>query len=205
MSAQKKFIERIRTKLSRVAGLCVFVFFACCGSKWDLKNPLFEEIFAICGLLLVSMAACGRLWCMLYIAGHKTKELIVAGPYSLCRNPLYLFSFLGTIGMGLGSGTFTVPIVFVLAFSLFYPFTVKKEEDRLLFIHGDEFKRYCEKTPRYFPSFKNYTEPEQCIVSPRIFRKHVGNAMLWIWIFGAWEIFEYLRIMKWLPTFVTIW
>jgi protein-S-isoprenylcysteine O-methyltransferase Ste14 len=205
MATEKKVIERIRTRLSRVAGIIVFACVAFCGSRWALTSPVTGSILTGLGLILVSVAACGRLWCMLYIAGYKTQKLVTAGPYSLCRNPLYLFSFLGIIGMGLGSATFTIPLIFIVAFILYYPFTIKKEENRLLEIHGEAFRNYCEKTPRYFPSFKHFSEPEQYRVDPRIFRSHVGNAMLWVWFFGLWKLFECLRAEKWIPTLFNIW
>lgn len=205
MSTEKKVLERIRTKLTRVSGIIVIGFFAFCESRWDLASPAMEELLVALGLIFVSIAACGRLWCMLYIAGYKTQKLVVAGPYSLCRNPLYLFSFIGTVGMGFGSATVTIPLVFIAVFFLYYPLTIKKEEDRLLEIHGEAYRNYCEKTPRYFPSFKNFNEPEQYVVDPRVFRRHVGNAMLWVWFFGLWELFEYLRMAHWMPTFFKIW
>lgn len=91
MATEKKVIERIRTRLSRVAGIIVFACVAFCGSRWALASPVTGAILTGLGLILVSVAACGRLWCMLYIAGYKTQKLVTAGPYSLCRNPLYLF------------------------------------------------------------------------------------------------------------------
>jgi protein-S-isoprenylcysteine O-methyltransferase Ste14 len=44
---------------------------------------------------LAAMIASHRLWCSLYISGYKNSQLITSGPYSLCRNPLYFFSFVG--------------------------------------------------------------------------------------------------------------
>jgi len=205
MATDKKLIERIRTKFTRAMGIIVFVCMAFCGSKLETVSPVAAALLYGIGLMLVSVAACGRLWCMLYIAGHKTHNLVTAGPYSLCRNPLYLFSFIGTLGIGLGSSTLTIPLVFLAAFSLYYPFTIKKEENRLLEIHGKAFSNYCEKTPRYFPSLKNFVEPEQYMVDPRIFRRHVGNAILWVCVFGLWELFECLRAKEWIPTLLNIW
>jgi len=205
MSTSKKAVERFRTKITRVAGVFAIGFLAFCGSRWELKSPLIPEIFSLVGLACVSIAACGRLWCMLYIAGYKTQKLVVSGPYSLCRNPLYLFSFIGTLGIGLGSGTLTVPLVFMVAFILYYSFTVQKEEDRLLLIHGEAFKTYCEKTPRYLPSLKNFNEPEVYTVDPKLFRRHVGNALLWVCFFGVWGLFECLRMEKIIPTLLNLW
>ena len=53
----------------------------------------------ILGYALIIGAALGRIWCNIYITGRKDKELCTDGPYSLCRNPLYLFSFIGVVGV----------------------------------------------------------------------------------------------------------
>jgi len=55
------------------------------------------------GILLAGVGALGRLWCSLYIGGRKTHELVSAGPYGWCRNPLYLFSLIGALGVGLST------------------------------------------------------------------------------------------------------
>ena len=35
-----------------------------------------------------------RLWATLYVGGRKGRVVVCEGPYSLCRNPLYLGTFL---------------------------------------------------------------------------------------------------------------
>src|SRR4051812_27868607 len=42
-----------------------------------------------------------RLWPTLYIGGRKRTTLVCEGPYSICRNPLYLGSLLLTVSFGL--------------------------------------------------------------------------------------------------------
>lgn len=51
------------------------------------------------GGLLILLCIAGRTWCSLYIGGHKERQLIVSGPYSITRNPLHAFSILGTVGI----------------------------------------------------------------------------------------------------------
>ena len=55
------------------------------------------------GLFLLTVCSIGRLWALLYISGHKTYEIITDGPYSIVRHPLYLFSLIGAIGIGMAS------------------------------------------------------------------------------------------------------
>jgi protein-S-isoprenylcysteine O-methyltransferase Ste14 len=73
-----------------------------------------ESVEAI-GLALILICIAGRCWCTLYIGGRKGAELVDIGPYSLCRNPLYFFSFLGAAGVGAQTGALTVALLFTIA------------------------------------------------------------------------------------------
>ena len=69
---------------------------------------------ALAGLLAWPVLAAGvslRLWSTLHIGGHKRQRVVMDGPYSICRNPLYLFSLLATLGVGLGSCTLAFPAI----------------------------------------------------------------------------------------------
>ena len=57
----------------------------------------------IAGFLLVVLACLGRLWCSVFIAGHKDESLVTTGPYGRVRHPLYACSMLGAFGLGLTS------------------------------------------------------------------------------------------------------
>ena len=203
--AGDNFIEKFRTRITRVLGIGVIALLAFAESKWELTWKPMEEILASLGLVCVTIAALGRMWCSLYIAGYKTVKLVTQGPYSLCRNPLYVFSFIGAVGIGLGSATFTVPIAIMIAFFIYYPLTIKSEEGRLSETHGAIYDVYCRKINRYWPSFSNYSEPESYTVEPRLYRKHMMYASLWVILFGIWEIFELLRETNIIPVLFRLW
>jgi protein-S-isoprenylcysteine O-methyltransferase Ste14 len=74
-------------------------------------------ILSSIGLALAGIASLGRLWCSLYIAGYKTEELITEGPYSIYRNFLYFFSFLGAIGVGFASESLLIPLIIPILFT----------------------------------------------------------------------------------------
>lgn len=56
------------------------------GGFWDTTWEVLSFVFLL-------VAALGRVWTSAYISGRKNHELVVNGPYSLTRNPLYFFSF----------------------------------------------------------------------------------------------------------------
>src|SRR5262245_14008421 len=74
-------------------------------SRWRTGAPYLYLLIAGVGLVLILLGILGRTWCTLYIGGLKKRELVTAGPYSLVRNPLYVFSALGAAGIGAQTGS----------------------------------------------------------------------------------------------------
>lgn len=83
-----------------------------------------------------------------------TQNLVIVGPYRLCRNPIHLGAVLYYLGVGTLLESFTVGLLcFVLALvggSLYHKFVEEKE---LLMRFGEEYKKYKEKTPFLIPRF----------------------------------------------------
>jgi len=67
-------------------------------SRWKLSATT-EWVIDSVALLLLLTACLGRVWCIMYIGGQKNTSVVTAGPYSMVRNPLYVFSFIGAIGL----------------------------------------------------------------------------------------------------------
>jgi protein-S-isoprenylcysteine O-methyltransferase Ste14 len=103
------------------------------------------------GFLMLILAALGRIWSLAYIAGRKNRELCRLGPYSLTRNPLYLFSFIGVLGFTLALQNPLLGCFAAVGFLLYYRAVIRSEERRLRVLHGAEFDDYCATVPRFFP------------------------------------------------------
>lgn len=167
-------------------------------SRWE--DNLWGSIFFMAGAVLIGFAVTGRLWCSLYISGYKKNTLITEGPYSMSRNPLYFFSFLGGVGVGLATGTLTIPACVILAFAFYYPMVIRAEQKKLAEKHGEAFSDYCKRTPAFFPSFKLLREPEEYIVKPKIFRKALFEVLWFVLLLGILEIKDALTQAGLLPT-----
>jgi protein-S-isoprenylcysteine O-methyltransferase Ste14 len=85
--------------------------------KLDNSYYILSKAMIIAGCLLIGCATVGRLWCAQYIAGYKNDVLVKWGPYSICRNPLYFFSLLGGIGVGLCTESFTLTAIIAAVFA----------------------------------------------------------------------------------------
>ena len=133
------------------------------------------------GFVLVVIAAFGRIWSSLYISGYKEDRVVVEGPYAIVRNPLYVFSFLGALGLGLATRHVAVLAVVAAAFILYYPLVVLTEEHNLQCKFGQQFWDYANRTPRFFPRRFQLVEPDVYPVRPRHVRRSLQQISLFLW------------------------
>ena len=160
--------------------------------------PMLLDVLELVGFGLLIVAALGRLWCLSYIAGIKNEVLVTEGPYSVVRNPLYIFSFIGAVGFGFAVEHPVLAALLAAAFAVFYPSVIRREEEALTQAFGERFSRYCDATPRWFPRWSNFHEPESWTIDPRRFRAGLLDAMWFLWAFMLWEVFEEFGILQWL-------
>ena len=156
------------------------------------------------GLVCVIVSAFGRVWSSVYIAGYKTSALIEAGPYSVTRNPLYFFSLIGTIGVGLACGSIVILVLLLICFGIYYPFVIRREEQDLGVLHGPEFLSYMQRVPRFFPKLSLYSEPETYTVKPKLLKRALLDASYFVWVFGLVQLIEKLREAGIFPTLFRI-
>lgn len=160
------------------------------------EGTFVEPLLFLLGLVLVGIATVGRLWCSLYISGYKDSQLITTGPYSLCRNPLYFFSLLGFAGVGLASETVTLGVALALVVVVGYPSVIRREEAFLRARFGGEFDAYCARTPRLWPSFRDFRETDSYVVNPKLFRRTMVDVVWFVWLVGIVELVEALHELE---------
>jgi protein-S-isoprenylcysteine O-methyltransferase Ste14 len=197
------FILSQRTAFTRIFVVGLIALLMISSSCWEDEIVVEGSLFLI-GALLVGAATVGRLWCSLYISGYKTNSLVTSGPYSMCRNPLYFFSLLGAVGVGLATETVVIPVMILIGFSLYYPIVIKEEEKELREIHKEKFLAYCKKTPRFFPKLSNFYEPEEYLVRPKIFKRCLFEALWFVWFLGILEFAEALRKIGIIPNLLRL-
>ncbi len=161
-------------------------------------GPTLLETGEVFGFFLLATAAFGRAWCLAFIAGAKNEILITEGPYSIVRNPLYVFNFIGVTGLGFAVENPPLALLLACGFFLFYPSVVRNEEARLGQTFGAAYLAYCAAIPRWFPNWSAYHEPESWVISPRRYRKGLLGATWFLWVFMIWEVVEESLLINWL-------
>lgn len=197
MIARPMLFHSHRIGWSRVAVILVFAYAVFVPAP-AIITPLLQEFSELLGFGLLAVAALGRLWCLSYIAGFKNEILVTEGPYSVVRNPLYVFNFIGAVGFGLAVENPFLAALLALGFSLLYPGVIRQEEARMAHLFGDSYTRYREATPRWLPRWSSFHEPETWTINPQRFRAGLLNAMWFLWAFMLWEVFEEFGILLWL-------
>lgn len=199
--ASLAFASRLRIPLSRalVAALAVVILFN--GSYWAREGLMLGNLLTSLGLVLIGIAIVGRLWCNLYIVGYKNNTLLTTGPYSISRNPLYFFSSLGAVGVGLTCESLIVTATIALLFAATYPSVILAEEKRLAGLHGQAWKDYVARVPRFWPKFGQLAEPERYTVHPQQFRRHLLDALWFAWAAAIVQLIQTLHDSGWLPAY----
>lgn len=99
-----------------------------------------------------------RLWATLYIGGRKSKELATEGPYSLCRNPLYVGSMLMGVSLALSLKSVAVLVGLAGAGLVYATYLVPHEEQVLEQIFGDAYRRYRARTAAFVPGWREFRQ-----------------------------------------------
>ncbi len=196
--------ERRRRPLTVLFGVFIAAIIFCSQSRWP-QTGIAREVFFVAGMLLACVGAFGRIWSNLFISGYKSRFLIQTGPYSICRNPLYFFSSIGMVGIGLTTETLSIPCLLIAFFAAYYPMIIGREERRLAQRHPEEFPLYCASTPAFWPRWRNYSEPESYTMQPRAMRKNLADAFWFVALAALVHAEAHLSHLIVVPASLSLW
>ena len=120
----------------------------------------FSYPYFIIGIGLIVVGESIRIYGVRFAGGAtRTREvgapsLCTSGPYSRCRNPLYLGNMIIYCGVVLmAGGQFLWPLLFIVFvfFTLQYYMIISLEEETLVQLFGNEYQLYRESVPKLFP------------------------------------------------------
>ncbi|HAL06973.1 MAG TPA: isoprenylcysteine carboxylmethyltransferase family protein, partial [Brevundimonas sp.] len=120
-------------------------------------------------------------------------EIVDRGPYSVTRNPLYVFSFIGAFGIGAQTGSLAVGTVFALAAFLVFLRTVGREEAWLAEHFGQTYEAYRTRTPRFWPDVSRWRDAEELVVRPSFFLRTLRDGLTFLAAIPVMEGIEHLQ------------
>jgi hypothetical protein len=149
---------------------------------------------------MIAFCILGRTWCSLYIGGVKNKSLIDVGPYSVTRNPLYVFSVVGAIGIGAQLGSIVIALLAGgVVWAVFY-ILIFSEERHLRSKFGAAYQDYVTRIPRFWPKFSLWRDVDSLVIRPSAVRSTFLDACVFLLSIPIAEGFGYLHNVGVLPT-----
>ena len=187
MSPRKLRIMLLRLSAIPIVFLVIFV-----RPRWEVESATAVSIeLAGDGFLLAGLAI--RIWSILYVGGRKSHELVTTGPYSICRNPLYVGTFLLVIGVGLCFENLPVLLLTAVIILPVHVVVVRLEERHLASIFPEAYPAYMKRVPRFRPRLSTYESPEMVSVSVRAIRRVMVDTLAVLLIPEIEDLLEMLH------------
>jgi protein-S-isoprenylcysteine O-methyltransferase Ste14 len=165
-------------------------------------SPPLDAVLGLVAIVLVATGALGRIWASVFIAGRKDTELVTTGPYALCRHPLYLFSFVGGLGIGIATRSVALTLLTLAVIAALHLRAAITEERVLAARHGAAFAEYRARVPRWWPRWNTSAAPEAIEVAPRVLWKAFVDASAFLLLYGLVELARAFRMSGLFPTLV---
>jgi protein-S-isoprenylcysteine O-methyltransferase Ste14 len=195
-------VQKVRKWILGLALLAVVVLAMVSTSWWG--DGVVHEAVESAGLGAIVISIVGRAWCSLYIGGRKKAEVVTTGPYSLSRNPLYVFSYAGAFGIGAQTGSLAIAVLFVLIAVVVFHFTIAREEAWLSARFGEVYDRYRARTPRCGPDFSKWRDEEELPIRPRFFLTTLRDGLVFFLAVPVFEGIEWAHMAGWLPALLRL-
>ena len=125
-----------------------------------IARPEVLEARHIIGAIITVGGVALVLWCVLTFAivGKGTaapfdppRRLVVRGPYTVVRNPIYIGAGLALVGASLFYGSLALLGYTAVFFLVSHLFVILYEEPTLRRTFGTEYEEYCREVGRWLP------------------------------------------------------
>ncbi|TIO52338.1 MAG: isoprenylcysteine carboxylmethyltransferase family protein [Mesorhizobium sp.] len=184
-----------------VLAVLIVVLFAALlfGQSTFPPDTLMHESIEMFGVLLIFLGVVGRLWATLYIGGRKSSEVVTGGPYSITRNPLYVFSTVAAAGVGAQIGSFSGIVLFALLCAGAFHIVILREEKFLRQALGAPYEAYLARVPRFFPKLSLYQEGDTGSFKPRLLLNTLLDGLVFLVALPAFELIDSAQQSGMLP------
>ena len=195
--------QTLRKAVLALAAALALAFVIVGESRWPDGGVAHESI-EWAGVALIVVCIVGRTWSTLYIGGRKNDVLVTEGPYSIMRNPLYLFSIIGAAGAGAQLGSMTAALAAGFIAWIVFRWTARREEAAILAAFPQDYPRYFARVPRFLPNFRLWSAPATIVVQPRTVVTTFLDALIFLAAIPVAETFDYLHGSGIVPVYLTI-
>ena len=186
------FNQKIRLNVLKVGGLLLLPILFVAAPHFN-EDGIAMEMFEVIGMFLMITCVIGRLWSTLYIGSRKNETVVTEGPYSITRNPLYFFSTVGTLGIGLMFGMMTLAAALTLVVGGILYLTALREQAFLESEFGPAYREYAERVPMFFPDPRLFYTSPIIEVAPAVLKRNLRDAVIFLLAFPLLEFIEILR------------
>ena len=163
-----------------------------------------HEAIEMIGIVFIVVGIAGRLWSTLYIGGKKSATVVADGPYSVTRNPLYVFSSIAAVGVGAQMGSLTAAVGFGVACAAAFHLVILREERFLSANLGADYRAYLAAVPRFFPKPSLYREGETPGFKPSLLLVTLLDGLVFLVAMPVFELIDAAQASGALPVLFRI-
>lgn len=193
-----KFLRKSRVVILRIAFAPAVLIMLFVWRSWD-DSSIRDFVIEWFGYLLLLAGIGLRMWSTLYIGQRKSKLLITDGPFSTCRNPLYLGSLLVAVGASLCFENFVLLAFVLIILVPIHLLVIFVEEKQLASDFGAPYEQYKKEVPRLWPAFSRFKNPSIIEVSTRAVTRAAMEMILLLLIPPLGDLIELLHANGILP------
>lgn len=160
----------------------------------------FARMVILFGSLLVFFAAGLRTWGAAYLrtevvhdTAQHSEALVADGPFRYTRNPLYLASLPMSAGIGVLASRLGF-VFLLLANWIFVYRLIFREEESLLKIQGESYRKYRQAVPRFWPALRPRVPSGNR--QPKWGQAFAGESF--VWLFGVAELLIAVTLNPWI-------
>lgn len=148
--------------------LIVVILLALPGFTYPVGNHGLDQVWDFACLAVAFFGLAIRVYTVGHVpdrtSGRNTRqqvasELNTSGMYSLMRHPLYFGNFWIWVGISLFPRVWWCTLLVALGLLIFYERVMFAEERFLKSQFGDKFVTWAERTPAFWPRFRNWEKP----------------------------------------------
>ena len=190
--------QRLR-RLTLAALLALVFVVLLFGQSLFAPETVVHEAIEMAGIVLIVIGIAGRLWSTLYIGGKKSVSVVTDGPYSITRNPLYVFSSIAAVGVGAQMGSITAAVGFGVACAAAFHVVILREEKFLSANLGADYSAYVAQVPRFFPRPSLYREGDTAGFKPSFLLVTLFDGLVFLVAMPLFEIIDAAQMSGALP------